>query len=68
MMRGSLSSLTGFHMDVFALAHSVGTSYLVSGFLTNGIGLCITVELMGLWEEGGCQAFYSAILLMSLRY
>ena len=48
---------TGFDVDGFALAHGAGASHLVPGFLTKGIGLCIIVELMGLWEEGGSRAF-----------
>lgn len=65
---GALSFPTGFDVYGFALTKAAGPSHLVSGSLTNGIGLCVTVVLMGLWEEGGSQAFYSAILWISLRY
>lgn len=62
-----MNFLTGFNVAGFELAWGgAETSSLVCRFLTKGIGPCIAVELVSLWEERGLGASYSAILLMAL--
>lgn len=38
----------------------------MSKFFTKGFGLCVVVKLVSLLEEGGSDASYFAVLLMSL--
>ena len=50
---------TGFGNTSFMLALATGASYLVSEFLTKGIGPCIVVELVSPLGKGGPGASYS---------
>lgn len=62
---GVLNSSTGFDVDGFALAWGAEVSQVISRFFTSRICSYI-FELVGLRWEGGCQTFYSFILLTSL--
>lgn len=57
---------TSFDTAGFMFAWDAGASQLDSGFVAKLISLCIVVESMSPWEEGGSGASYSAILLLSL--
>ena len=48
---GAMNFFTSFDAAGFVLTWSTRASYLVSGFLTNGIGPWIVVESVSLWEK-----------------
>lgn len=56
----------GFDAVGLVLTWGTGASKLLFEFLMKGIGMCIVVELVFLWEEGKPGASCSAILLMPL--
>lgn len=55
--------LTSFDMAGFVLTWMTRDFYLVSGLLTNRIGLWTGVKSVSLWEEGGSWVCYYTILL-----
>ena len=49
---------THFHVDIYSFAQHVEVTQLVSGFLSEGIALCVC-----LWEEGCLGDSYVTILV-----
>ena len=61
-------SSTCFDVDVFSIIQYIGTSQLISEFLSEGLDLCVDVYLMYPWEDRKLGVSYSAILLTSFLW
>lgn len=48
-------------MWLFSFTQSVRVTHLVSGFLSEGVAVCVGVNLVHLWEQGSSGATYFII-------
>ena len=52
---------TCFDVVIFSFTQSVRVTHLVSGFLSEGVAVCVGVNLVHLWEQGSSGATYFII-------
>ena len=60
-------SSTCFDVDVFSIIQYIGTSQLISEFLSEGLDLCVDVYLIILQTEGYLSCFQLSIAQMLSR-